>query len=94
MLSSDILKLLTKGAGRIFDFTGSYNNDLYNKYLQKNSLEIDAENLATDWKSIDTGILNAILQLALEDENFRNDLLNLFEIYENKEIINEKQSPR
>ncbi len=91
MLTRDMLKYFAQGAGANLDFTGLLNSDLYNIYRTEASQDIDARNLASDWRAVEFDLCNAMLQLALENDEAAKKFLELIEI-QNKAIETEGQA--
>jgi len=77
MSTRNMLKYFAKGTGMLLDFNGRTNSSLYKKYLIHRSRDIDAQNMASDWKKIELDILNSILKFALEHEDLQNHLVDI-----------------
>lgn len=56
---------LAGGAGRLFDFAGSYNIAVH-YYLTHGSTEIDSEALYSDWKTVGADMESALEQYCLD----------------------------
>ena len=48
------------GAGRLFDFSQSYNSELRKKYLQAESRTLDNNALRSDWEKVGKAIKSAL----------------------------------
>lgn len=79
MLTRDMLKYFAQGAGANLDFTGLLNSDLYNKYRTEAPQDIDARNLASDWRTVEFDLCNAMLRLALDNNESAQRFLELLE---------------
>ncbi len=60
MLRKKRLKRLTIGAGRIFDFAGSYDVAVYNKFLRTDSDILDHEAVRSDWDKVGEDLKEAL----------------------------------
>ena len=65
-------KHLIIGAGRLFDFTGSYNSILFRKYLDTPSRQIDYQALLSDWQAVGGDLLEAMESYAERKEIRKN----------------------
>jgi len=54
------LSQILMGAGRLLDFSTSYNIELKRKYLKTNSAKIDRDALKSDWQKVGQTIKSAM----------------------------------
>ncbi|EFI34384.1 hypothetical protein Dthio_PD1736 [Desulfonatronospira thiodismutans ASO3-1] len=60
MLRQDRLKRVAIGAGRIFDFAGSYDLDVCNKFLRTDSDTLDHDAVRSDWDQVGNDLKEAL----------------------------------
>ena len=58
-VSAKLIRIVV-GAGRIFDFTNTYGQDLREKYLNTNSARLDRKAIMSDWSNVGKTIRTAM----------------------------------
>ena len=56
------LNRVLSGAGRLFDFSRSYDFDLYEKYLNTSSGKLDRKSIQSDWQKVGNAIKKAMIK--------------------------------
>jgi len=54
------MKTLLIGAGKLLDFSSSYNAELRKKYLETDSSVLDRDALQSDWVAVGRSLRNAL----------------------------------